>query len=162
MYEGNEQSKLDLHLYRIWMKAFRAVFNNVRADIAKYGLREDQFIILELLYNEGPHPIQRISERFSIPSGSITYVVDKLEKMEYVERKPSPTDRRGCHVVLTDKGEHLFNDIFPKHADTISENLSFATNEEKYQLIELLKKIGLGAEGLCEQKPSKGDIKRDN
>lgn len=89
MYEGNDQSQLDLRLYRIWLKAFRAVFDNVRADIARYGLREDQFMILELLYNKGPHPVQKISEKFSIPSGSITYVVDKLEKMEYVQRQPS-------------------------------------------------------------------------
>ena len=77
-------------------------------------------MILELLYSKGPHPIQRISEIFSIPSGSITYVVDKLEQKDYVRRQSSPTDRRTSNVALTEKGETLFNEIFPKHAAVIS------------------------------------------
>lgn len=148
MYKGDEQSELDLRLYRIWMKSFRAVYANVRADMESHGLREDHFMVLELLYNKGPHPIQKISETLSIPSGSITYVVDKLEKADYVERKPRPTDRRGSDVLMTEKGEALFNTIFPKHVETISANLSFVTNEEKMILIDALKKIGLGAENL--------------
>lgn len=61
------------------------------------------------------------------------------------------TDRRGCNVTLTEKGETLFNDIFPKHVETISRNLSFVNNEDKYQMIEWLKKIGLGAMDLNEK-----------
>ncbi|MDP5272817.1 MarR family winged helix-turn-helix transcriptional regulator [Chengkuizengella axinellae] len=148
MYRGNEQSELDLRLFRIWSKAHKAVFENAKKDIIESGIAPDQFMILELLYNKGPHPVQRISEIFSIPSGSITYVVDKLEKINYVKRQACPTDRRASNVVLTEKGESLFNEIFPKHVETISNNLSFISNEEKLVLCELLKKIGLGAEGL--------------
>ncbi|OBZ17570.1 MarR family winged helix-turn-helix transcriptional regulator [Bacillus sp. FJAT-26390] len=146
MYQGNEQSELDLRLFRIWAKASKAVFENVQRDIASHGISPDHFMILELLYNKGPHPIQRISEIFSIPSGSITYVVDKLEKNDFVKRQPSPTDRRTSNVNLTDKGEALFNEIFPKHVEVISQNLSYIDNDEKLQLIHLLKKIGLGAQ----------------
>ncbi|WP_053376396.1 MarR family winged helix-turn-helix transcriptional regulator [Paenibacillus sp. FJAT-27812] len=146
MYQGNEQSELDLRLFRIWAKASKAVFENVQRDIASHGISPDHFMILELLYNKGPHPIQRISEIFSIPSGSITYVVDKLEKNDFVKRQPSPTDRRTSNVNLTDKGEALFNEVFPKHVEVISQNLSYIDNDEKLQLIHLLKKIGLGAQ----------------
>ncbi|MDF2963860.1 MAG: transcriptional regulator, partial [Paenibacillus sp.] len=117
MYIGDEQSQLDLRLFRIWAKASGAVFGNVRKDIESHGIAPENFMILELLYSKGPHPIQKISEIFSIPSGSITYVVDKLEKKELVQRQPSPTDRRASNVVLTEKGEALFNEIFPKHVD---------------------------------------------
>jgi MarR family 2-MHQ and catechol resistance regulon transcriptional repressor len=75
-------------------------------------------------------------------------VVDKLEKSDFVKRLPSPTDRRTSNVTLTEKGEALFNEIFPKHVEIISKNISFIDNEEKLQLIQLLKKIGLGAQGL--------------
>jgi MarR family 2-MHQ and catechol resistance regulon transcriptional repressor len=148
MYQGDEQSELDLRLFRIWTKASKTIFDNVQRDIESHGISPDHFMILELLYNKGPHPIQKISEIFSIPSGSITYVVDKLEKNDFVKRLPSPTDRRTSNVTLTEKGEALFNEIFPKHVEIISKNISFIDNEEKLQLIQLLKKIGLGAQGL--------------
>ncbi|RBW68579.1 MarR family winged helix-turn-helix transcriptional regulator [Bacillus taeanensis] len=143
-----DQNNLDLRLLRIWMKATKAVADNIQKDIQSHNLSNENFMILELLYSKGPHPVQKISEKFSIPSGSITYVVDKLEKKGLVERQPNPNDRRASNVVLSEKGRALFDEIFPKHAAAVSENLSFVTNEEKEQLIALLKKIGLGAESL--------------
>jgi MarR family transcriptional regulator, 2-MHQ and catechol-resistance regulon repressor len=148
MWKEDEQKQLDLRLFRVWSKASKAVLDNVSKDIDSHGIRPDYFMILELLYNKGPHPIQKISEIFSIPSGSITYVVDKLEKKEYVKRRASPTDRRTSNVVLTEKGKTLFDEVFPQHVDMISQNLSFINNEQKLQLIHLLKKIGTGAKGL--------------
>ncbi|MEK8127125.1 MarR family transcriptional regulator [Paenibacillus filicis] len=143
-----EQNELDLRLFRVWRNASMSVFENIRKDIDNHNLTPENFMILELLYSKGPHPVQKISERLKIPSGSITYVVDKLEKKGLVKREASPTDRRGFIVVLTDQGTALFNEIFPKHTATISQNVSFISNEEKEQLIDLLKKIGLGAQHL--------------
>jgi MarR family 2-MHQ and catechol resistance regulon transcriptional repressor len=143
-----DQSNLDLRLFRVWMKASKAVAENLLKDIESHNISRENFMILELLYSKGPHPVQKISETFSIPSGSITYVVDKLEKKGLVARQPNPNDRRASNVVITEEGRTLFNEIFPKHTATVSENLSFVTSEEKEQLIALLKKIGLGAQSL--------------
>ena len=143
-----EQSNLDLRLFRVWMKASRAVVANIQRDIESHKINNENFMILELLYSKGPHPVQKISEKFSIPSGSITYVVDKLEKKGLVERQPNPNDRRASNVVLTEEGRALFDEIFPKHVATISQNLSFISNDEKEQLIDLLKRIGMGAQNL--------------
>lgn len=148
MYDADIQSELDLRLFRIWMKASKALFDNVRKDIDRYEINTEHFMILELLYSKGPHPVQRISEKLSIPSGSITYVVNKLEKKGLVERHPSPKDRRASHVVLTEKGTMLFDGIFPQHVAAISENFSSLSDEEKEQLILLLKKMGIGAQNL--------------
>ncbi len=142
------QNDLDLRLFRIWLKASKAVVINIQKDIESHKINSENFMILELLYSKGPHPVQKISEVFSIPSGSITYVVDKLEKKGLVERQPNPNDRRASNVVLTKEGRALFDEIFPKHVATISENLSFISNEDKEILIDLLKRIGLGAQSL--------------
>ncbi|AJI25614.1 MarR family transcriptional regulator (plasmid) [Priestia megaterium] len=143
-----EKSQLDLRLFRIWMKANKAVFENIRKDIESYSISPENFMVLELLYNKGAHPIQKISETLSIPSGSITYVVNKLEKQGLVERKPNPNDKRAFNVTLTENGEVLFSEMFAQHVTTISENFSFVSNEEKEQLVGLLKKIGIGAQSL--------------
>lgn len=148
MDQEDEQSQLDLRLFRIWMKASKTIFDNIRKDIESHNISPEYFMVLELLYSKGPHPVQKISETLSIPSGSITYVVDKLEKQGLVERQPNPTDRRASNVVLKEKGKTLFDEIFPKHVETISRNFSFINNEEKEQLIDLLKRIGMGAQEL--------------
>lgn len=65
-----------------------------------------------------------------------------------MKREPSLTDRRSSNVVLTDKGQNLFKEIFPQHIEVISENLSSISNEEKIQLTDLLKRLGLGASNI--------------
>jgi MarR family 2-MHQ and catechol resistance regulon transcriptional repressor len=139
-----EGQALDLRLVRVMRNMAKALFGSLERDIDSYGLSMETFQILEFLYNKGPHPIQKISDTFSIPSGSITYVVDKLEKKGFVERLPIPSDRRKTNVTLTGEGRNYFDNIFPKHVQTISDNLCFATDEEKLELIVLLKKIGYG------------------
>ncbi|WP_219838257.1 MarR family winged helix-turn-helix transcriptional regulator [Paenibacillus sp. R14(2021)] len=145
---NEEQHKLDLRLLRIFGNAFQALHNNLEKDVAKHNLNPETFRILELLYNKGPHPLQKISEKFSIPSGSITFVVNKLVKQGLVERQPNPQDGRANDAVLTAQGKALFNEFFPKHMDTISQNFSHLSNEEKEQLIDLLKKMGMGSQKL--------------
>lgn len=145
MTERDAEGKaLDLRLLRVVRNMNKALFENLERDIESYGLNTDTFQILEFLYNKGPHPIQKISDTFSIPSGSITYVVDKLENKGYVQRIPIPGDRRKTNVTLTGEGRSYFDNIFPEHAQMISDSLSFVTDEEKLELIVLLKKIGYG------------------
>ncbi|NBD24917.1 MarR family winged helix-turn-helix transcriptional regulator [Paenibacillus glycinis] len=143
-----EQNKLDLRLLRVFANAFQAVHNNLEKDVAKHNLSPETFRILEFLYSKGPLPLQKISEKFSIPSGSITFVVNKLVKQGLVDRQPNPQDGRANDAVLTAQGVALFDDIFPKHVETISQHFSFLDNEEKEQLIALLKKIGFGSQKL--------------
>lgn len=139
-----EGQALDLRLLRVMRNMARVMFESIRRDVDSYGLSSETFQILELLYSKGPHPIQKISDTLAIPSGSITYVIDKLEKKAFVQRVPIPGDRRKMNVTMTGEGKAYFDDIFPKHAQMISDNFSFVTDEEKLQLISLMKKIGFG------------------
>ena len=139
-----EGKDLDLRLIRVINNSMKVLYASLENAIDSYGLSMETFQILEYLYNKGPHTIQKISDTFSIPSGSITYVVDKLENKGYLERLPCPGDRRKTNVAVTEEGRRYFDIIFPKHVETISEQLSFATDEEKLQLIHVLKKIGYG------------------
>ncbi|GIO61849.1 MarR family winged helix-turn-helix transcriptional regulator [Paenibacillus cineris] len=136
--------ELDLQLVRVLRNMVKELYDSLESDIDSYGLSRETFQILELLYSKGPQPIQKISDIFSIPSGSITYVVDKLEKKGLVERAPIPGDRRKTNVALTDEGRSQFDLIFPKHVELISDHLSYATDEEKLELIRVMKKIGYG------------------
>ncbi|RCW63134.1 MarR family winged helix-turn-helix transcriptional regulator [Saliterribacillus persicus] len=145
MYQGNEQAERDLRLFRIWLNATKTVFDNVLEDVKSYGLTAENFMVLELLYNKGPQYIQTISEKLMIPSGSITYVVNKLEQKELIRKEQELHNRRYWKVTLTEKGEKLFNEIFPHHVEAIRENLCSLNDEQKEQLTELLKIVGLNA-----------------
>lgn len=148
MDQNNKQAEIDLRFIRIWLKANRSIHNQIVNDIKRHGLSVENFMILELLYNKGPQTIQTISERLTIPSGSITYVVNRLAKKDYVRRKACEADRRSSYVILTEKGQEMFQQIFPEHVKLLSSLVNPLTNDEKETLAELLKKLGRHADNL--------------
>jgi len=135
-----------LRLFVILSKAYWAVEKHARRSIAKSGLNPTEFAVLELLYHRGPTPMQQIGEKILIASGSITYVVDKLEQKELAVREPSKDDRRISYAVITEKGKRLMDAFFPQHRDDIHAAMEGLTSEEKRTLAEALKRLGLTAQ----------------
>lgn len=139
---------LSLKLFVVLSRAMESITKQVQADIKRYGLNPTEFAVLELLYNKGDQPIQKIGDKILLASSSITYVVDKLEKKEYLTRRPCPKDRRVTYASITESGESLLRTIFPEHTKAIQEIFGGLNDEEKSDMIEQIKKLGLYAEKL--------------
>src|SRR3954470_816709 len=115
-FEQNEQS---LKLFIVLSRAYRAVNEHVNKRIQRYGLNPTEFAVLELLYHKGDQPMQQIGGKILLASGSITYVVDKLEQKGMLKRIACPTDRRVTYAQITEEGKKFIQDIFPEHAQQI-------------------------------------------
>jgi MarR family 2-MHQ and catechol resistance regulon transcriptional repressor len=137
-----------LKLFVVMSRAMQSVMKRVEEDIKRYGLNPTEFAVLELLFNKGDQPIQKIGEKVLLASSSITYVVDKLEKKGYISRKPCPKDRRVTYAAITEEGTALMSDIFPKHRQAIEDIFSSLDQNEKEVMIDQLKKLGFHAEEL--------------
>src|SRR5690606_24072105 len=120
----------------------------VEEDIKCLGLNPTEFSVLEFIYSKGDQPIQKIGEKILIASSSITYVVDKLEKKNFIERKPCPKDRRITYATMTKQGNELMNEVLPKHKAALREICGGLDTKEKEVLIKLLKKLGYHAQSM--------------
>lgn len=140
--EKSRDIELSLKLFVVLSRAFEAIQKQVAKDIRRYGLNPTEFAVLELLYSKGEQPIQKIGEKVLLASSSITYVVDKLEKKEYLVRKACAKDRRVTYAVITDAGQSLMNKIFPEHKESLREIFAGLNSVEKEQVTSLLKKLG--------------------
>ena len=85
-----------------------------------------------------------LSRATMLTSGAMTNRLDRLEKGGLVRRKPDPDDRRGCRVLLTDKGRKLAElGIAARFADAADVAGRLSAAEQK-KLESLLRKL-LGA-----------------
>ncbi len=75
-----DQVNQSLKLYIVLSRAYKAVNEHVNKFITANGLNPTEFAVLELLYHKGDQPLQQIGGKILLASGSITYVVDKLEQ----------------------------------------------------------------------------------
>lgn len=146
---NNEQ--LSLKLFIVLTRALQAVRKRVEEHIKSIGLNPTEFAVLELLYNNGEQPIQKIGDQVLIASSSITYVIDKLEGREFVVRKPSPDDRRITFASITSKGKAFMDEVFPDHKQAIVNIFAGLNKQEKELIIEQLKKLGYYAQQMNEE-----------
>ncbi|NLY76836.1 MAG: MarR family transcriptional regulator [Tissierellia bacterium] len=136
-------SKKSLKLLVVMLRAAQTVEDLVKKDMRRYGINPTEFAVLELLYNRGEQPIQKIGKKILLASSSITYVIDQLEKKGLVKRIDCPEDRRSKLATITDEGKQFMDEAFPKHEERIDQIFSHMTEEEMDTAIEILKKIGL-------------------
>ncbi|BAD75243.1 transcriptional regulator (MarR family) [Geobacillus kaustophilus HTA426] len=144
--EQKEQAlQQSLKLFIVLSRAYRSVSDQVNKSIQAFGVNPTEFAVLELLYHKGDQPLQQIGEKILLASGSITYVIDKLENKGWIIRRACERDRRVTYASITDSGRRFIQRVFPEHAETIHETVAALTPEEKEQAIALLKKLGYGA-----------------
>ncbi len=79
------------------------------------GLTTSQADVLFTLGNQRPMTFKEIGANTLITKGTLTGVVDRLEKNGLVQRLSSSEDRRSIRVALTAAGTTLFELAFPAH-----------------------------------------------
>lgn len=108
---------LPMALYRTLdavMPRFRKIFN-------EFGLTEQQWRVLRVLWDRQAVTLNRLAALTLIPAPSLVGVVDRLERDQLVNRHRSEADRRKVNVVLTSQGSALQDDIMPRVASAYAE-----------------------------------------
>lgn len=126
----------------------RAVSQVAEGSLREAGMCLTDFVALEVLLHKGPLTITQIQGKVQLASGSMTAAVDRLEKKEFLRRKPASNDRRAKLLELTPKGRLAVTRVFDHHAAALEAATKVLSDAEKIRLYALLKKLGLFAAGV--------------
>ncbi|MBS1999192.1 MAG: MarR family transcriptional regulator [Cyanobacteria bacterium SZAS LIN-2] len=144
--QSDSSNTTGVHAWLVLWKTYHAVQAHAVRSIESLSICPSDFGVLEVLLHKGPMPINTIGKKVLLTSGSITALVDRLEKRGLVERFDDAADRRIRLVRLTDEGRKLIEAAFASHETHLDEAVSDLSFDELAKLIELLKKLGRGAE----------------
>ena len=122
-------------------RAHTALFSRIEKNVQQFGLSTSEFGVLELLYHNGDQAVQTVAEKILVTSGTVTYVIDKLQKKGLVVRRQCETDRRVFYVTLTDTGSKLIADIFPQHEQFLDDLFQGIAADDKQRLIRQLVQV---------------------
>jgi DNA-binding MarR family transcriptional regulator len=122
-------------------KANQAAMRFWSKRIARLNLTAVQAMILGFLYEEDGVTSRSLGDRTVLDSATLTGVLDRLEALGLIERRPNPADRRAILILLTDQGRGIAAEI-AKIMQTANQELftTFSPEEEK-QLREALIRI---------------------
>ena len=128
---------LPMMLYRALdavMPRFRRIFN-------EFGLTEQQWRVLRVLWEHDETAFRELSEFTLIPAPSLVGVVDRLAKQGLVARRRSDKDRRNVFVQATEKGTDLHRRVRPQVDAAYAELRESIDAEEWRNLIDGLERI---------------------
>lgn len=100
-----------------------------------------QMHTVEVVGNSSEIRMKELAEKLSVTTGTLTVMVQRLEKMKILERKRSEKDARSFCISLTKKGRALYDEHHRLHAE-LSEEISSALEvNEIEEFNRLLEKV---------------------
>ena len=114
----------------------------LRMDLggASGDLSRLHFGIMEIL-NEKDMTVTELTKMTSMSKSQMTAVIDKLVKLEVLERHPDEKDRRVINIVLTEHGRIILREVRRKIKNNIKQILSSLTPEELANMSSALKTL---------------------
>lgn len=145
MAKTNYQSDLTFD-EKVMMAIVRAAENFKRTHsiiFKKYGLSFPQYNILRVLESSdsGQNKISSVGKIMLVPGANMTGLAKRLEKKEFIIRKPDPNDDRVTLLAITEKGKKtlkLIEDEKDRAIDVILKNF---TGSDKEDLLNKTKTI---------------------
>lgn len=104
-------------------------------------LTPEQFILIDLLWNQGSMSQQQLADQMQKDKNSVTKLVDALERKGFVVREQNRQDRRSNTLVLTEKAEGLKQGAKQKGISILDEMLIGISEEELRTFLVTLGKL---------------------
>ncbi len=105
------------------------------------GLTPQQNHTIEIVGNDGPIRMKPLAEKLSVTMGTLTVMIDRLQKTGYVNRHKDPEDGRGFNIILTDKGRAIHKEHHAYHLKLVDDLIDLLKPEQARTLLNTLIKI---------------------
>jgi DNA-binding MarR family transcriptional regulator len=99
--------QLDDQLCFALYSASRAVIRAYAPLLQPLGLTYPQYLVLLVLWQRDGASVKQLGERLALDSGTLTPLLQRLERQGLVERRRGDDDERVVHIHLTAAGRAL-------------------------------------------------------
>lgn len=132
----------NIKLMTVFSKLSYVFIDTLNKNLESLGIQSSAYLMLAHLNEVGKAKTQKLGEVAVITSGSITHMVNRLEKQGYVIKAKDEMDKRIIWVSITQVGREAFEKVHTVHMEYLDDLLSEFSEEEKLALIEQIKYFG--------------------
>lgn len=126
--------------------------NAMDMHFSRSGLSMGKFTLLMQLLQAEDYCLtpSECATRSGVTRGTITGLLDGLERDGWIKRHPHPSDRRRLVLQLTESGRQRLDEMLPDHFCRTSGLMAEFTSSEKKTLIKLLAKLRSGTSAMID------------
>jgi len=107
---------------------------------ASLGLYNNDFLTIDILHEKGPVTAGELSKLTGLTTGSVTALIDRLEKTGFVRRQHDPHDRRKVIIVPLYENKEEVSNIYLQLHETMVKLASSYSDEELELITQFLGK----------------------
>ena len=143
-----------IETYWMFLHVARQILSTFQNRLERFGLSDGKMYVLTLLRHAPGYSLtpSELAERCEVTRGTITGLLDGLERSGLIARKNHPEDRRMLTIQLTEQGIAFFDEVMPQHFRRFSEMIKRAdlSKDEQQQFMVILQKVMNGIPALLE------------
>jgi len=128
-------------LFRLW----RVSHTRAAAALETVGLTTALFALMNVIGAREGAIQQELGALLGIDPSTMVSLIDQLEAAGLAKRRPSPTDRRAREVTITPQGRRLLKRARRALAEGEDEVLRGLTDQERRELVSLLRRALVSA-----------------
>ena len=126
------------------VRTYQAFADYSAKHLRTLDLTPSQFDVIATLGNTEGMKMTELATRTLVTKGTLTGIIDRLEKKGLVTRIVPPDNRRSFIIVLTPEGEKMFGFVFPAHIAHLKNRFDRLSSEQLAQIqqgLEALRQI---------------------
>jgi DNA-binding MarR family transcriptional regulator len=120
-------------------------FKSLSTTTSSDELNLQELKILDFIGQHESCIMREVAEHLKVAVSTMTGVIDKLEDKGFVKRERNDEDRRIVRVMLTAKGQKIYQSFVESHIELSRRMLQSLEENEQEKYLELTKKIAKGA-----------------
>ena len=121
--------------------AHRKVVKAYEEALAPLGLTMAQAHFLSCLYDQDEQSPKDLARALGVDAGTLTPMMDRLERMGLVRRCPHPEDRRATRICLTESGLALRQGVRERCAEVYDRLISKLSAEDYDRFMQLVRQF---------------------
>ena len=123
-------------------KIIQSIELHSRDLVKRVGLTGPQLTILaEISKKDGELSVGEIADSISLSMGTVTGILERLEKRGLLARNKSPRDKRRVLIMLTEKGKEVINNAPPLLQEAFVKELDSLQAWEQTMILASLQRL---------------------
>ena len=122
-------------------KIIQSIDLNSRSLVKRVGLTGPQLVILQEVGNSGEVSVGEVARAISLSQGTVTDIVERMEKRGLVARRRSDYDRRRVLVHATESGKQLLEKATPRMQESFVWQFNSLQDWEQAMILSSLQRL---------------------
>lgn len=123
MENKNKAFKAAMMIKELYSKTTNIISDNLKES----GLTHQQCMVIQLIAHKKEMTVSELCKEMSLAKGTVSGIVQRLEKLGYLEKEKREDDKRNTYIKFSDKGlefAHNFKNNMNDSFENIFKNCS--------------------------------------